>query len=175
MEDFRVYLRIARVRIPMITTVALLLTFGITENCSNSVECRYYVLRHFSYADIFDRFERIVAGTICLFLVARVANPNGRVPVPVGHTFRFRRALRAKAFPTIATMVLVVRWSKWDFTPIAVFYLVVRSPIRRCHLICGPGFQCFRWLQRNVRDGFSDIRNAINNSLRRILRSYRTI
>lgn len=133
------------------------------------------MLRHFAGADVLDGFERIVAGTICLFLVTRVANPYGRVPVPVGHTFRFRGALRTKTFPTIATMMLVVCRIKQDFALIAIFDFVVRSPISWCYLIRGPGFQCFRWLQRDIRDGFGNVRNTINNPLRRILRSYRTI
>lgn len=56
-----------------------------------------------------------------------------------------------------------------------MFYFVIRSPIRWCYLIRSPGFQRFRWLQRNIRDGFSNVRNTINNPLRRILRSYSAI
>lgn len=159
----------------MAITVTLLLTFGITENCSNGIKSRHHMLRHFSHADVLYRFERIVAGTICFLLITRIANPNRRIPISARHAFRFRRALRAKTLSTIAAMMFVVCRTKCDFALIAVFYFIVRSPIRWCHLIRGPGFQRFRWLQRNIRDGFSDVWNAIDNSLRCILRSYRTI
>lgn len=167
---FRIYLRITRV-----CDVTFLLTFGITKYCSNGIKSRHHVLCHFSHADIFHRFEGFIAGTICLFLIARVTNSNGRVPVSVGHAFCFWRALRAKALSTITTMMFVICWTEWNFTLITVFYLIVRSPIRRCHLIRGPGFQCFRRLQRDIRHGFSDVWNAINNSLCCVLSNYRTI
>lgn len=133
------------------------------------------MLRYFPSIDVFGDLDRIVAGVIHLPVVTLITDSYGCVPISGGHTFRLRRALRAKALSTVSAVMFSIRRTEQGFAVVAVFYLVIRSPVRRCHLIRNPCGQCFRRLQRNARDSFGDVRDPVDHPLRRILRRSRMV
>lgn len=128
------------------------------------------MLGHFSNTNVVVSLDGVVTGVAGFLLVTLVADPHGGMPVPAGHAFRLGRAVRAEAFPAVSAVVFGICRTERSPAVVAVFYLIVRPPIRRRHLIRDPGGQRFRGLQGDVCDGLGDVRDTVDDSLRGVVR-----
>ena len=121
--------------------------------------------------------QSLLVLVVCMAIggVAVIADAYRRIPVARRHAFGIRRTLGAEALAAGTTMMFGVGWQKKHFALVAVADIVIRSPVRRRHLIRHPGSKGFRRLQRHASYCLGDIGYAVYDALGRVLRRQREV